>query len=839
MQELMRELDIISKIFEYAKEEAVKTGWMSITVEHFILGMIRHGDNEACRFLTDNGLSLTEIKSMILDEIDHGYAIPYNDSSKVSISPGMQRTINMANDVMHSPKAKHIPDTMVFMSIILKEDNSIFASVVSDLGLDFNARYAGDFADYGYDDPEFDDMDFELDAPMDKKRIETPEQTLERFGMDLTKAAADGSLDPVAGREREIDRAISILCRRKKNNPMIVGEPGVGKTSVAEGIAMRISDRRVPLDLLNKKIVSIDMGALVAGTKFRGDFEGRLKKIIDAVRNNPDIILFIDEIHNIVGAGAAGGTMDAAAIMKPALSRGEFQCIGTTTSDEYRKIIEKDGALARRFQKVIIEQPSYEKSLMILNDLKPHYEKFHNVVYTPEALKACVSLSSRYISDRNLPDKAIDVMDEAGAAVHMSMSMPDDKLITMGDRLRDIRRHKRDCLEGQNFEMGAKLLKMEHKQEEDIERATGHLLDKSMKKAASVTEDDILNTVSVMTGIPVNKMAASETARLINLREVLKRQIIGQDDAVDKVVRAVSRNRVGLKDPGRPVGSFLFLGPTGVGKTHLANILAEQLFDSKDAIIRLDMSEYMEKISVSRLIGAPPGYVGYDEGGQLSERVRQKPYSLVLLDEIEKAHPDIFNILLQILDEGRLTDSNGRTVDFRNTVIILTSNIGSRDIKDFGRSIGYGSSDGTTPQHQKALIDKALGRAFTPEFLNRLDETVYFNSLTRADMNAILDVELSRVHERIKEAGYTLILSSEAKDFLCDKGYDPTFGARPLKRTLRRYIEDLVAETILSGLKPGSRIRVDLNENGTALTVSRHRLRSDLTLSGHTSGCQG
>ena len=838
MQGLMRELDIVNKIFEYAREEAVRTGWMSITVEHFMLGAIRHGDNEACRFLSDNGLSLQEIKSMILDEIDRGYAVPYKDSSSITASPELQRIANMAGDVLRSPKAKYIPDTMVFLSIILKEDNSVFAAIVSDLGLDFNNRYAGDFADYEYDDPELDDMDMEFDM-QGKGRPESPEETLERFGSDLTKAASEGTLDPVTGRDREIDRAIGILCRRKKNNPMIVGEPGVGKTSIAEGIAMRIAERKVPLNLLNKKIISLDMGSLVAGTKFRGDFEGRLKKIMDAARNNPDIILFVDEIHNIVGAGSATGTMDAASIMKPALSRGEFQCIGTTTSDEYRKIIEKDGALARRFQKVTVEQPSQEMTLMILNDLKPQYEKFHNVSYSPEALKACVTLSARYITDRNLPDKAIDVMDEAGASVHMSRSMPDDKLRIMGNKLRDLRKNKIDCLENSNFEMGARFMKMEHRQEEDLEKATDRLLHKSMKKAAEVTEDDILNTVSTMTGIPVNRMAASETARLINLRDNLKKKIIGQDEAVDRIVKAVSRNRVGLKDPDRPVGSFLFLGPTGVGKTHLANSLAEQLFGSKEAIIRLDMSEYMEKISVSRLIGAPPGYVGYDEGGQLSERVRQKPYSVILLDEIEKAHPDIFNLLLQILDEGRLTDSNGRTVDFRNTVIILTSNIGSRDIKDFGRGIGYSPTGETSSQYQKSLIEKALGRSFTPEFLNRLDETVYFNSLTRSDMNAILDVELARLHKRIAEAGYSLHISARAKDFLCDKGYDPSYGARPLKRTLRRYLEDSVAEAILSGLKPGSRIKVDVNSDGTALAVSKQRISADQKLTGQTSGCQG
>ena len=685
----MNEVEKVNAIFRYAGEEAVKTGWTTITVEHFILGMIRQEDNEACRFLEENGLSLQRIKAMILDRLDKGYSIPYNVSEDVSVSPELRHVADTAASIIRMPEAGHIPDTMVFLSVILKEGTSLFSRIAHDLGLDFSrmSRYAKDApeaGESGYGDMDTDDLEDGLPEPEG--------DILDRFGYDLTAAAEDGLLDPVIGRDREIDRAISVLCRRKKNNPLIVGEPGVGKTAIAEGISMRIADRNVPVCMLRKRIISLDMGAIVAGTKFRGDFEERLKRILDSARSNPDIILFIDEIHNIVGAGGGGGTMDAAAIMKPALSRGEFQCIGTTTSDEYRKIIEKDGALARRFQKISVEQPSESMTLQILNSLKTHYEQYHNVIYTPEAVRACITLSGRYITDRNQPDKAIDVMDEAGAAAYLGHSMPPAKLRAIGDSLKDIRDMKRDCLRSSDFDMGVKLLRMEQEHESEMDRITDNAVRNHSKSPVSVKESDILRTVSNMTGIPINKMSLSGVSRLHGLRPALLRSV------------------------------------------------------------RLDMSEYMEKISVSRLLGAPPGYVGYDDGGQLSERVRQKPYSVVLLDEIEKAHPDIFNILLQILDEGRLTDSNGHLVDFRNTVIILTSNIGSRDIKDFGRGIGYSGSGDDPERLHKTLIDKALGRTFTPEFLNRLDETVYFNSLSRSDMAAILKLELAGLYRKVSGA---------------------------------------------------------------------------------------
>ena len=815
----MNEVEKVNAILRYAGEEAVKTGWTTITVEHFILGMIRQEDNEACRFLEENGLSLQHIKAMILDRLDKGYSIPYNVSEDISVSPELRHVADTAASISRMPDTGHIPDTMVFLSIILKEGTSLFSRMVHDLGFDFSrmSRYAKDAPEAG--ESEYGDL--ETDGLEDG--VPEPEgDILDRFGYDLTAAAEENVLDPVIGREREIERAISILCRRKKNNPLIVGEPGVGKTAIAEGISMRIADRNVPVCMLHKRIISLDMGAIVAGTKFRGDFEERLKRILDSARNNPDIILFIDEIHNIVGAGGGGGTMDAAAIMKPALSRGEFQCIGTTTSDEYRKIIEKDGALARRFQKISVEQPSESMTLQILNSLKTHYEQYHNVVYTPEAVRACITLSGRYITDRNQPDKAIDVMDEAGAAAYLGHSMSPAKLKTIGNRLKEIRNLKRDSLRSSDFDMGVKLLRMEQEQESEIDRITDNVVRNHSKSPVSVKESDILRTVSNMTEIPINKMSVSGASRLHGLRPALLRSVIGQEKAVELVVKAIQRNCAGLKDHDRPIGSFLFLGPTGVGKTHLAKTLAELLFDSRDSIIRLDMSEYMEKISVSRLLGAPPGYVGYDDGGQLSERVRQKPYSVVLLDEIEKAHPDIFNILLQILDEGRLTDSNGHLVDFRNTVIILTSNIGSRDIKDFGRGIGYSGSGEVPERLHKTLIDKALGRTFTPEFLNRLDETVYFNSLSRSDMAAILKLELTGLYRKVSEAGYSISLTRMAKEFLCDKGYDPAYGARPLKRALRKYLEDPLAETILSGIKKGDRIKVDVDSCGDSLSLSAH-----------------
>lgn len=817
MQGLMRELDKINKIFSYAKEEAVKTGWMSITPDHFVLGIIRHGDNEACRFLEDHNISTEQARRMILEKIDKGYAVPFNVTDSITVSHEMQMITDAAEAVMQSPNAAEIPDTMVFLSIILKDIRSVSSSVVSELGLDMSLQFGNRREDNGPAE-EYTGDSFEDDNGPDSTA--SPEETLERFGYDLTKAAAEGRLDPVTGRDREIGRAISIMCRRRKNNPMIVGEPGVGKTAIAEGIAQRIAGKAVPLDLLGKRIISLDMGSMVAGTKFRGDFEERLKKILICASEDPDIILFIDEIHNIVGAGGAGGSMDAASIMKPALSRGEFQCIGTTTADEYRKIIEKDGALARRFQKITLEQPTAEMTMRILEGLKTKYELFHSVSYTPEALKACVLLSDRYMTDRSQPDKAIDLMDESGAAVHLRHNRPSAALAEMESRLRDIRARKRYSLGNSDFKTGAKLLKMEQAQEAEINRTIDKMIQKSCSNPYKVTENDILKTVSEMTGIPVGKISSSDTARLQNLRNTLSGRIIGQQEAVDKVVRALSRNIAGLRDHNRPIGSFMFLGPTGVGKTLLAKVLAEQLFDSQDAIIRLDMSEYMEKISVSRLAGAPPGYVGYDEGGQLSERVRQRPYSVVLLDEIEKAHPDVLNILLQILDEGRMTDSNGRRVDFRNTVIILTSNVGSRDIRDFGRGLGYGASAQDSPKQQKTLIDKALGRAFTPEFLNRLDETVYFRSLTEENVEKILNLELSGLHKRMAENGFSLLVSGKAKKFLCSKGYDQAYGARPLKRAIERYLEDPIAECLLSGVKPGSRLRADISKDGENIEVS-------------------
>lgn len=814
----MRELDKMNNIFRYAKEEAARTGWMSVTIEHLMLGIIRHGDNEACRFLNDNGISPQQVRSMILDEIDRGYAVPYNSMDQIDASPELRRVTDTATSIIHGNKTGQLPDTMVFLSIILKDDTSVTAKVITRLGLNFNQKFEYLRNDIS-NEREMDDADLDFEN-RGREQGESPEETLERYGIDLTRMAEEGMLDPVTGREREIDRAIGILCRRKKNNPMIVGEPGVGKTAVAEGIAMRIASKEVPFDMMHKRIISLDIGSIVAGTKYRGDFEDRLKKILDAAFSDPDIILFIDEIHNIVGTGGTGGAMDAASIMKPALSRGDFQCIGATTADEYRKIIEKDGALARRFQKVTISQPGEKETVRILKQLSPYYERYHNVRYTDEAIEACVSLSGRYIIDRNQPDKAVDVMDEAGAASHMSRNMPPERILKMERDLRRIRDLKRASLEKNDFEQGAELLKKEREQEDNIDRQTLQLAGKTAAQPAQVTVNDILITVSRMTGIPVDKMSASESARIRSLRETLQHKIIGQDEAIDKIVRAIALSRTGMKDPDKPIGTFLFLGPTGVGKTYLAKILAEQLFDTKDAIIRLDMSEYMEKISVSRLIGAPPGYVGYDEGGQLSERVRQKPYSVILLDEIEKAHPDIFNLLLQILDEGRLTDSNGRLIDFRNTVIILTSNLGSKDIKDFGYGLGYGPSGHNSAEKHNMLISKALNRAFTPEFLNRLDETVYFNSLGKEETKKILTLELEVVRKRTQAAGYGLYITQKAKDFLCEKGFDPAYGARPLKRVIRRYLEDIIAEAILSGMKAGNRIRVDIREDKKSLYVT-------------------
>ncbi len=646
---------------------------------------------------------------------------------------------------------------------------------------------------------------------------ETP--VLDNFSIDLTKAAEENRLDPIVGRTKEVERLVQILSRRKKNNPVLIGEPGVGKSAIAEGLAIKIASKDVSRVLYGKRVVSLDVAGIVAGTKYRGQFEERMKSIINEVSNNKNVILFIDEIHNIVGAGNVGA-LDASNMLKPALARGDLQCIGATTLDEYRETIEKDGALERRFQKIIVEPTSVEDSIQILNNIKDKYESHHNVTYTPEAIEACVKLSDRYISDRCLPDKAIDALDEAGSRVHIAKISVPERIDELEKKIQGIRTEKLKAVEAQNFELAASYRDKESELNKLLEQEQSRWDNELSKKRETVDERNIEEVIAMMSGVPVTRIAEAEGDRLRRMNEALKGRVIGQDEAVEKIVKAIQRNRIGLKDPNRPIGSFIFLGPTGVGKTQLAKMLAEYMFDSKDSLIRIDMSEYMEKFSVSRLIGSPPGYVGYEEGGQLTEKVRRKPYSIVLLDEIEKAHSDIFNLLLQVLDEGRLTDASGRTVDFKNTIIIMTSNIGARDIQNYGHGLGFGSGE-NADDNNKAIVDKALKKAFSPEFLNRVDDIVSFNSLSRENIHKIIDLELKGLYSRIDNIKHKLVLTEKAKDFLSDKGYDPKFGARPLKRAIQKYLEDELAGLLLDGdVHDGDEIIADLSEAGDKIVLS-------------------
>jgi ATP-dependent Clp protease ATP-binding subunit ClpC len=652
------------------------------------------------------------------------------------------------------------------------------------------------------------------------KKSKTP--VLDNFGRDLTALAEEGKLDPVVGREKEIQRVSQILSRRKKNNPLLIGEPGVGKSAIAEGLAERIVKRKVSRILFNKRVVTLDLASLVAGTKYRGQFEERMKAVMNELEKNDDVILFIDEIHTIVGAGGATGSLDASNMFKPALARGEIQCIGATTLDEYRQYIEKDGALERRFQKVIVEPTTVQETIEILNNIKSKYEDHHHVDYTPEAIEACVTLTNRYMTERFLPDKAIDALDEAGSRVHITNIEVPKQIIELEKQLEAVKETKNSVVRKQKYEEAAKLRDDEKRLEKELAVAQEKWEEETKQHREIVSEDNVADVVSMMTGIPVNRIAQKEITRLSKLPELIKGKVIGQDEAVAKVVKAIQRNRAGLKDPDKPIGSFIFLGQTGVGKTQLAKVLARELFDSEDALVRVDMSEYMEKFAISRLIGAPPGYVGYEEGGQLTEKVRRKPYSVILLDEIEKAHPDVFNMLLQVLDDGYLTDSLGRKIDFRNSIIIMTSNIGSRKLKDFGTGVGFGTASQKAQEsaNARSVIENALKKSFAPEFLNRIDDVVVFNTLEKEDINKIIDIELEKLLERINELGYVLKLSKAAKDYIAEKGFDKQYGARPLKRAIQKYIEDALAEEIItSHIQSGDKIIMDLDKKNQELTI--------------------
>ncbi len=825
----------VKDVITYSREEAMRLGHDYIGIEHLMLGMIRDGEGVGMRLIKALGVDSSELRKMI----------------ESGLTPGLRKSNNLANIPLVKQAEKVLKLTYLeaktFKSVqigtehlllcVLKDPDNIVTKSLLKFGVDYDAVRAElegfnenpnkiENSTAGNDDEGEDDAAFGgASSSQQKKQGDTKSKTpvLDNFGRDLTKMAEDGKLDPVVGREKEIERVSQILSRRKKNNPILIGEPGVGKSSIAEGLALRIVERKVSRVLYNKRVVTLDLASLVAGTKYRGQFEERMKAVMNELEKSPDVILFIDEIHTIIGAGGASGSLDASNMFKPALARGEIQCIGATTLDEYRQYIEKDGALERRFQKVIIEPATEEESFQILNNIKGKYEDHHNVTYTPEALKACVTLTSRYITDRHLPDKAIDALDEAGSRVHITNINVPQNILDIEKKIEDIKELKNQVVRSQKYEEAARLRDTEKTLQAELETAKKAWEEQTRQNRVTVTEENVAEVVSMMSGVPVQRVNQNESDKLVKMGELLKGKVIGQDAAVLKVVKAIQRNRAGLKDPNKPIGSFIFLGPTGVGKTQLAKVLARHLFDNDDALIRIDMSEYMEKFAVTRLIGAPPGYVGYEEGGQLTEKVRRRPYSVVLLDEIEKAHPDVFNMLLQVLDDGMLTDSLGRKIDFKNTIIIMTSNIGARQLKDFGQGVGFGtaSKEDSADDHAKGVIENALKKAFAPEFLNRIDDVIMFNALSKEDIHKIIDIELGNLFGRIQKLGFTIKITDAAKDFIVEKGYDANYGARPLKRAIQKYLEDPMAEEMIkNNLTEGDEIEVDYNKETSEITVN-------------------
>jgi len=812
----------VNDILGYSKEEAIRLGNSHISPEHLFLGILREGEGVAVDILLNNGVDLLMLKGSIEKSIKADKPVAMADNEILPLLKSTERVLRLVHIEAKALKTRVI-DTEHLLMAILRDESNLVTRFLTELDIDYSlvkkAVEAGNPAAQA-DYPRDEDDEGMFSGPGQGKQSQGGQQAqksssetpvLDNFGIDLTKAAEEGRLDPVVGREREIERLAQILSRRKKNNPVLIGEPGVGKSAIAEGLALRITKRNVSRVLFNKRVVALDLASIVAGTKYRGQFEERMKAILNELAKNDNIILFIDEIHTIVGAGGASGSLDAANMLKPALARGEIQCIGATTLDEYRQHIEKDGALERRFQKVLVDPTTIEETLEILNNIKDRYEDHHNVTYTPDAIEACVKLTNRYISDRNLPDKAIDALDESGSRVHISNIIVPEKILTLEKQLEDTKKEKSSAVKNQNYERAASYRDKERDVLDLIEAEKKRWEKELAMNRETVDAEKVAEVVAMMTGVPVQRIAQTEGTRLLQMGEELKGSIIGQDQAIAKIVKSIQRNRAGLKDPNKPIGTFIFLGPTGVGKTQLAKVLAKFLFDSTENLIRVDMSEYMEKFSVSRLVGAPPGYVGYEEGGQLTEKVRRKPYSVVLLDEIEKAHPDVFHILLQVLDEGQLTDSLGRRVDFRNTIVIMTSNIGTRQLSEFGTGVGFETSAKRTTRDDqtRSILQKALQKTFAPEFLNRIDDVVMFNHLSREDIDKIIDIELKGLYDRIEALGYRIKLSTAARDFMAERGFDIQYGARPLKRAIQKYLEDPLAEVIIkASVSEGATINV-------------------------------
>ncbi|WGQ08614.1 ATP-dependent Clp protease ATP-binding subunit [Pedobacter gandavensis] len=821
----------VKDVISFSREEALRLGHDYIGAEHLLLGLIREGDGMAIKILKSLGVDTSKLRRSIEDSVRGTSSVTVN-LGNIPLTKQAEKVLKITYLEAKIFKSDLIGTEHLLLSILRDDDN-----IASQILLQYSINYeifkqevevnkngfrdeTQNSASTGGDDDYREEESFSSPKKVSDIKSKTP--VLDNFGRDLTKAAEENRLDPIVGREKEIERVSQILSRRKKNNPILIGEPGVGKSAIAEGLALRIVQRKVSRVLFNKRVVTLDLASLVAGTKYRGQFEERMKAVMNELEKSTDVILFIDEIHTIVGAGGASGSLDASNMFKPALARGEIQCIGATTLDEYRQYIEKDGALDRRFQKVMIEPATPDETIEILNRIKEKYEDHHGVTYTDEAINACVALTSRYITDRFLPDKAIDALDEAGSRVHLTNIHVPENIIEIENKIEEIKLEKNKVVKSQKYEEAAKLRDTEKNLLEELDRAKAEWEADTKTKRYTVTEDNVAEVVSMMTGIPLQRVGQTDSAKLLNMYDTVATKIIGQDEAIKKLTKAIQRTRAGLKDPKKPIGSFIFLGPTGVGKTELAKELARFMFDSDDSLIQIDMSEYMEKFAVSRLVGAPPGYVGYEEGGQLTEKVRRKPYAVILLDEIEKAHPDVFNILLQVLDEGQLTDSLGRKVDFRNTIIIMTSNIGARQLKDFGQGVGFSTTAKTNQvdAHSRGVIENALKRAFAPEFLNRVDDVVVFNTLGKDEIFKIIDIELKSLFGRVHNLGYEVKLTDRAKEFIADKGFDINFGARPLKRAIQKYLEDPIAEEILKGeINDGDTLEIDYNKENDQIVV--------------------